>query len=170
MKNKILLIVIVLTSILFSCTKEENEFIMIEEMDLKAYKMGQIASLFESIARQPEAADVLIRATEMLYTDYTELLPISDKAIEQRGEARGNAFSELFDAIARQPEAFNILDFAAMKFLGEYNSSYISDELLDVTKAYAMRGLNQSLARQPEADSLFNLVTIKYLNFEILDN
>jgi len=163
MKKQILLIPIVLLFTLVSCENDE-----VDEFDIKASKMEQIGSLFNSIARQPEAADVLIKSAEMLYSDYTELLPISDMAIEQRGKARGASFSMLFEAIAMQPEVFNILDSAAGKFLGRYNSSYISDELLDVTKTFSTSMLLESLSRQPEADSLLNLVSIKYLNFDIL--
>jgi len=172
MKKQALLISIFLLA-LCSCTKEEkeyvtnNEYITNEEFDLKASKMEQIGSLFESIARQPEIADLLISSTEMLYTDYTELLPLSDTAIEQRGKARGYAFSMLFSSIARQPEAFDLLDSAATKFLGKYDSNYISDELLEITKTYAIGNLNNSIALQPEADSLFNVVSKKYLNFDI---
>lgn len=163
MKKQILFIPIVLLLTLVSCENDE-----IDEFDIKASKMEQIGSLFYSIARQPEAADLLIKSAEMLYSDYTELLPISDMAITQRGMARGESFSMLFEAITMQPEAFNILDSAAEKFLGRYNSSYISDELLDVTKTYSISILLESLARQPETDSLINLASIKYLNFDIL--
>lgn len=153
---------------LFSCEKEILKDNLNDEFDLKAGKMEQIGSLFDAIARQPDASDILIKSTEMLYTDYAELLPLSDKAIEQRGKARGVAFSMLFSSIARQPEAFNKLDSAAMKFLGKYDSGYISDELLDITKTYAVTSLNESIARQPEADSLLNIASKKYLNFEII--
>lgn len=137
------------------------------EVDIKAYKMEQTGSLFESIARQPELADLLISATEMLYFNINELLPISDKNIFQRGRSRGLAFGGLFDAIARQPEAFSKLDSAAAKFLGIYNPSDISNELLEVTKTFSSSSLNEALARQPEADSLFNVICKRYLNFEI---
>jgi len=169
MKKQIFLVSVILLTVL-SCKKEENNYIVNDTFDVKAYKMEQIGSLFESIARQPEAADLLINSTEMLYSDYTELLPLSDKAIELRGEARGIAFSMLFSSIARQPEAFDVLDSAATKFLGTYDPSYISDELADITKIYAMTGLNEAIARQPEADSLFNIVSKKYLNYEIISN
>jgi len=168
MKRSYLLIPILLLLTLLSCKRDEIKCNADDDFDLKASKMEQVGGLFSSIARQPEMAKYLIQSAEINYSNYTELLPISDKAIVQRGKARGAAFSLLFDAIARQPEAFNLLDSAATKFLGVYDQSYISDELLDITKTYAVAGLNDALARQPEADSLFNLVTIKYLNFRIL--
>lgn len=172
MKKQILLIPIVLFLAILSCKKEEVKEVKgntNEEFDLKASKMEQVGSLFEAIARQPEIADALIKSTEtLLYTDYTELLPLSDKAIVQRGKARGAAFGKLFYSIAQQPESYNKMDSAAMKFLGKYDISYISDELLEITKTYAIALLNESLARQPEADSLFNLASKKYLNIYIL--
>lgn len=202
MKNRILLIPILLLFALIGCEKDEIQDInsdvntlqdsitvIIEQhnalldsisqliilmdnnkFDIKALQMEQIGSLFESIARQPEAANKLINSTELLYTDYTELLPISDKSIYQRGKGRGLAFGKLFESIARQPEAYTDLELAAEKFLGEYNASYISNELLDITKAYAMSSLNESIARQPEARPSFNSICKKYLNFEVRDD
>ena len=136
-------------------------------LDMKALKMEQTASLFEAIGRQPEAAEVLISATELLYSDYTQLLPISDENIEERGRARGIAFSSLFESMARQPEAYDMIDSAAAKFLGAYDPSYISEEMLEITKAYSVTSLNEAIARQPGADSIFNLATQKYLNMPI---
>jgi F0F1-type ATP synthase membrane subunit c/vacuolar-type H+-ATPase subunit K len=167
MKKQVLLITIMLLSALLSCKKEENDDNLDDSFDIKASKMEQIGGLFEAIARQPEMADELINATELIYTDYSELLPLSDQAIIQRGKARGYAFGMLFYSVAMQPEIFNKLDFAATKFLGKYNSDDISDELLDITRTYAVNGLNESLARQPEADSLFNVISKRYLNFDI---
>ena len=163
MKKLVLLISVVALSSLFSCTKEVSD----DSFDLKASKMEQIGGLFESIARQPDMADVLISSTESLYSDYTELLPLSDQAIVQRGKARGYAFGMLFSSIARQPEAYMQLDAAAEKFLGKYDASYISDELSEITTTFAFTLLTESIARQPEADSLFNAACKKYLNFEI---
>jgi len=168
MKNRVLLLSIILLSFMTSCTKKEFIYDEDTTFDLKAEKMGQIGSLFEGIARQPEVADQLVHATESLYTDYTELLPISDQAIVQRGIARGHSFGMLLLSIAVQPEAFDDMDAAAAKFLGVYDPDYISDELAEITKTYAVTYLNESIARQPEADSLFNLICKKYMNFEII--
>lgn len=174
MKKQFLLTSILFLLILSSCKKDENTYVtnqetynIKEDFDIKASKMEQIGGLFESIARQPEAAKILISSAELVYKDYTELLPISDTAIEQRGKARGVAFSALLASIARQPEVFNELDSAAAKFLGKYDTSYISNELLDISRTYTVKALNESIARQPEADSLFNIICKKYLNFEL---
>ncbi len=153
---------------LFSCTKEVFEEKTDDAFDIKASKMEQIGSLFESISRQPYEAQLLMSVTEILYHDYTDLLPISDKAIFQRGKARGYSFSLLFASIARNPEAFSQLDAAATKFLGRYNPSYISNELAEITKIYSIMSIGESLARNPEVDSLLNLASKKYLNFEIV--
>lgn len=167
MKKTILLLPIVLLLATVSCKKTEIVENKDTRFDLKASKMEQIGSLFEAIARQPEASGALINATKLVYANYTELLPLSDMAIVQRGKARGAAFSMLFDAIARQPEAYNLLDSAATIFLGKYDSKEISSNLLDITKAYSVVALNESIARQPEAFNSFNSVCKKYLNFEI---
>lgn len=102
-----------------------------------------------------------------LHTDYTEILPISDKAINERGQARSSSFGLMFEDIARQPEAFEMLDIAAAKFLGEYSVGYINDDLLEVTRAYTLPLINESLVRNPQVDSLFDLASKKYLNHAI---
>lgn len=128
--------------------------------DINALKMAQLASLFESISRQPEAYNILINATEMLYFDYTELLPFSDKTIEQRGLALGS----LFDGIARQPGAYSKFDSAATKFLGEFNPSYMSDDFIEgKTRGLAFSNLFDGIARQPEAHGKFDSTATKFL-------
>ncbi|NER16555.1 hypothetical protein [Spongiivirga citrea] len=228
--------------------------------DINAVKMSQIKSLFEFIARQPEAADVLISASEQIYSDFTELLPFTDSTIVERGralaflfeaiarqpeafdvlddaatqflgafdpanmssnfnadtEARGIAISELFNAIARQPAAFDNLDSTATKFmgafkvsqmstntviegkargialnelfvaisrqpaafdeleqtatkfLGDYDPAIFSDELIEISKSFALSGLNQGLGRNPESEDLLDSICIKFLNFSFL--
>ncbi|MEI6348253.1 MAG: hypothetical protein WCP69_09940 [Bacteroidota bacterium] len=177
MKKQLLLIPLALVITLVSCKKEPdtnttnayttNNYTTVDEFDIKASKMEKASSVFDAIASQPEMAGPLIQTTALLYSDYTVLLPLSDKAIVQRGKARGIGFGLLFMAIARQPEASPILDSAAAKFLGKYDPSYISNDLLEITQTYAIDGLNQSLARQPEVDSVLNLISIKYLNLDI---
>ncbi len=131
-----------------------------DETDIKALKMAQISSLFEAIARQPEAYENLIAATEMLYTDYTQLLPFSDSTIT----ARGYAINALFDGIARQPEAFHALDSAATKYLGEFNPSYINDDIsVGKARGIALTGLFESIARQPAAFHDLDSVATKYI-------
>lgn len=168
MKNQTLLIVFVSLLTMFSCS--DDLICECNEIDIKASKMEQIGPLFELISRNPDSYNSLIKATEELYSDYTELLPLTDKAVSQRGKARGQSFGLLFYAISRNPSVFDKFDSAATKFLGKYDESYISDELLENTKIYSIKGLNDALARNPEADSLYNIVTKKYLNFEISTN
>ena len=165
MKKQTLLIVFISLLTMFSCT--DDLICECNELDLKASKMEQIGPLFEAISRNPDNYNTLIKVTEELYSDYTELLPITDKAVSQRGKARGNSFGLLFYSLARNPGAFEKLDSAAAKFLGEYDESEISDELLDISKTYAMKGLNEGFARNPNIDSLYNVLSKKYLNFEI---
>jgi F0F1-type ATP synthase membrane subunit c/vacuolar-type H+-ATPase subunit K len=177
MKKQNVLFPLVIILAMLSCKKDPdvyttnenttNNYIVTDDFDLKANKMLQASSAFPAIARQPEMSSIIIQSTEMIYSNYTVLLPLSDKAVTQRGKARGAAFGSLFAAIARQPEAYPTLDSVAAKFLGIYDQTYISADLEDITKTFAMDSLNMSLARQPECDSVFNLVSIKYLNFDI---
>ncbi len=131
-----------------------------KDIDVKSLKMEQIGSLFEAIARQPEAAEVLINATEILYSDYTELLPFSDRTIE----ARGMVIYFLSESIARQPEACHLLDSAATKFLGEFNPSYMSNYCTEGrARGYGLSGLFESIARQPESFNKLDSIATKYL-------
>jgi len=150
---------------MFSCS--DDLICECNEIDTKASKIEQIGSLFEAISRNPDTYEVLMKNTEVVYSDYTELLPLSDTAILQRGIARGHSFGLLFYSVCRNPNAFEELDIAAAKFLGEYDENEISDELLDISKIYSISGLNEGLARNPGADSLCNVLCMKYLDFEI---
>jgi hypothetical protein len=73
--------------LLFSCAKEENVYYTGDDFDMKASKMEQIGGLFDAIARNPEMSDQLVTAAAQNYSHYTELLPLSDQAIPQRGKA-----------------------------------------------------------------------------------
>lgn len=158
------------TSLLDSLVRIQSTILDNGTTDLKAFKMEQIKYLFESISRQPEAAESLVKGTEILYTNYQELLPLSDKAIMERGRARGIAFGGLLEALARQPEAEALLDAAAEKFLGAYDPEIISDELLEHTKVYAVKSLVESLARYPEIAPRLSYISFKYLNYSFVDD
>lgn len=168
--KKVLLIFTVLLTSLLSCTEEGDtylteEIFILNEPDIKAYKLEQVAPLFDGIARQPEMAEGLINAAEvMLYDNFTDLLPISDTLVAERGSARGFAFSSMFDAMARQPESIPIIDSVATKFLGVHDDSYINDEMLAYTKVFASRGLLDGLARQPENYDKLDPICLKYFN------
>lgn len=136
--------------------------------DEKSLKMETIGYLFESMARQPEASADLVSATAILYNDYTELLPLTDKAVLQRGAARGEALGMMFSAIARQPEIAEEIDSTAERFLGVYNPEYINDEMLSYSKTIAVKYLLDAIARQPEVTPMFNTLSKKYLNYEFL--
>ena len=165
MKKQTLLIIFVSLLTMFSCTDDLT--CECNELDIKASKIEQIGSLFEAISRNPDTYEVLMKNTEVVYSDYTELLPLSDKAVSQRGIARGHSFGLLFYSLCRNPNAFEELDFAATKFMGVYDENEISDELLDISKMYSISGLNEGLARNPYADGLCNILCKKYLDFEI---
>ncbi len=115
MKKQTLFIVFISLLTLFSCT--DDLICECNELDSKASKMEQIGPLFEAISRNPDTYNTLVKVTEELYSNYTELLPLSDKAISQRGKARGESFGLLFYSLARNPGALEELDSAAAKFL-----------------------------------------------------
>lgn len=65
-----------------------------EDFNLKAYKMGQIYSLFDAIARQPEASDILC----MKYLDFIILLRLFQRQKECENQV-GNCL--VFSMIAK---------------------------------------------------------------------
>lgn len=175
MKRFILLLswALAIPVLLASCDASDNYYMIPETADTKATKMEAIGTLFESIARQPEMADNLIAAAEQtLYRNYRELLPLSDKAVEQRGAARGAAIGSLIESVARQPEMYEQLDEVAEKFLGQYDSSYITKKMNDYAKAAASTKIIESIARQPDLLAQFDALTQKYLDTRLqqIDN
>jgi len=177
MKNVVLALGLM---VLFSaCETEEviveEKVIIIEEQvldldDIKALKMEQAGVLFESAARQPEFAASLAEVAEKsLYKDYTELLPLIDKNVKQRGIARGYAIGKLIEGIARQPELNEALDKMGEQFIGVYNDKDFNEELMIYTRAKASSFILIALARQPEARPIIDKTCLKYLNISIGD-
>ena len=138
------------------------------------YKVDQIASittLFESISRQPEAADQLIATAERVagYSDIAQLAPISPAIWRQFGYARGECIGACAVALARQPELSELLIQLAVQFLGEAGSEEIPDTVNAYSKVRALPLLLESLARQPEAFNLFNQLSITLLGVDLDD-
>jgi hypothetical protein len=130
----------------------------VNESDIKAEKTQQVGYLSKSIAQKKE----LVKTTEsVIYANITDLLPIADTLVKQRGTARGSAFILLFESIARQREAHYILDDAASHFLGEYD---ISQELTEFPKTFACPGLIEGIARQPEMQAYMAPLCVKYFH------
>lgn len=148
--------------------EQQNSAMASDSSDIKAIKMQAVGSLFESIARQPEQFTRLIKATTMLYSDYAELLPLTDKAVAERGKARGIALGSMFTAMARQPEMIQVMDSVAEKFLGRYNSSYINSEMLDYMRIYASSSILEAITRQPEISVAIDSLSLKYLDSGIM--
>ncbi|MFA7089405.1 MAG: hypothetical protein WC128_05225 [Bacteroidales bacterium] len=138
------------------------------------FKVDQISSvemLFESIARQPEAADQLIATAERVagYSSIAELAPISPSIWRQFGYARGECIGACAVALARQPEMSELLIQVAVQFLGEAGSEEISDTVNAYSKVKALSLLLESLARQPEVFDLFNQLSITLLGVDLDD-
>lgn len=168
MKKCISVLLLLLVIFLFiSC---EDGSLSIPDEDYKALQISQLTGMFESISRQPEAADDIISATQaLLYNSYEDILPLNDQAIYQRGVAVGTALGSLFEAVARQPEAADTLDGAAELLIGPYSAGHLTGDLLNYARAAVSKPLNESIARQPECFDTFNLLCIKYLNVTIAD-
>ncbi|MFD0861575.1 hypothetical protein ACFQ1M_05110 [Sungkyunkwania multivorans] len=130
--------------------------------DVNATKMSVSISLFEMIARVPQSSDMFINLSEIIYSDYTELLPFTNPTILVRGQALG----ELFEGIARQPEAFDKLDAAATQFVGPFDFAQMSnnDALVDGrARGIAIAKLFEGIARQPEAFDKLKTAATTYL-------
>lgn len=148
----------------------DDYYVVESKYDLKAQNIEAVGPVFTAIARQPELYDELVAAAEAtLFSDYTDLLPISDRAVDQRGMARGNAVGLLIEAVVRQPEMKEKLDEAAGKFLGPYNSRYISAELNAYAITAASAAISDSYARNPELIGVIQELCKKYLNVTIGD-
>jgi len=136
------------------------------------YKVDQIASietLFESIARQPEAANQLIATAEQLagYSNIAELAPIAPAISREFGYARGECIGACAAAISRQPEMNATLLQVAVQLLGEAGSEEIPDTVNAYSKVRALPLLLESIARQPEAFDLFNQLSITLLGVDL---
>lgn len=121
--------------LLASCT-DKNYYINDTTIDLKAQNIEAVGTLIYNMARQPEEAEQLISIAEVtLFRHYSELLPISDRAVDQRGTARGSAIGQLATALTRSSEEMKQKLFAvADQFLGPYDPWTISPAL----NAYAI--------------------------------
>lgn len=138
----------------------------------ECYKVDQIASvrtLFESIARQPEAAEQLITTAERVagYSDIAELAPISPAIMREFGYARGECIGACAEALGRQPEMAQTLIQLGVQFLGEAGSEEIPDSANAYSKVRALPLLLESLARQPEAFDLLNQLCITLLGIDL---
>jgi len=135
----------------------------------KVYQIASVETLFESISRQPEAADKLIATAERVagYSDIAELAPIPPSIWRQFGYARGECIGACAVALARQPELSELLIQLGIQFLGEAGSEEIQDSVNAYSKVIALPLLLESIARQPEAFNLFNQLSITLLGVEL---
>lgn len=153
-----------------SCTKEYNDYYETAELDYKAEQFRAAGSYITNVAKQPELRSELFKATTTLagYTYVYELLPLADKAVAQRGYARGEAVGEFFMAVARNPELLSTEMVRVVGFLGicenlpdtlfkndamrEEAKKYmvIPEEINVYSRLKALPLLNEAIARQPE--------------------
>lgn len=144
--------ILIATALLaFSACSEKNYYEEDSGNDAKAQQMRAVGSLFENIAKQPEMADALIETTEVLagYSNISELAPLDDEAVAERGEARGESIGLCFEAISRQPDMIEQLEELCVRFLGQSGDGIVSDELNRYSAVAAASSLNSSIARQP---------------------
>lgn len=172
MKTRLFLIV-VLAVLTTSCTKEYhneyNEYYENTEEDFKTKQILATLSLYENIARQPEMQDKLVAITEQLagYSQISELAPLNDQAIIQRGNARGECLGACFLAIARQPEIHDDLVTIAKQFLGTYGDGIITEEINNYSRLKAIPSINEACARQPELCNLLPAFSKLFFGKEI---
>ncbi len=118
-----------------------------DSIDINALKMEQISYLMINIVRQPEAAEELIQISELLYSDYTELQPLSKETVIQRGIVIKNYIA----SVARQPEMAPFLEEVAERFIGPFDPDQMQDDQTEgVARGSALSGLIEGIARQPE--------------------
>lgn len=137
----------------------------------KIDKITSIQSLFENIARQPEAAGDLINTAERIagYSDISELTPVGSYISKDFGYARGACIAACAEAAARQPEVFDLLLDVAVKFLGAYNSPGITAQINSYSRVRALSGILDGLARQPEMLVKYNELCNTLLGVDLTD-
>jgi len=137
----------------------------------KIDKITSIQSLFENIARQPEAAGDLINTAERIagYSDISELTPVGPYISKDFGYARGACIAACAEAAARQPEVFDLLLDVAVKFLGAYNSPGITAQINSYSRVRALSGILDGLARQPEMLVKYNELCNTLLGVDLTD-
>ncbi len=137
----------------------------------KIDKITSIQTLFDNIARQPEAADDLINAAERIagYSDISELTPVGIYISRDFGYARGACIAACAQAVARQPEIFDVLLDAAVKFLGAYNSPGITAQINSYSKVKALPGILEGIARQPEILNQYKELCNTLLGVDLTD-
>lgn len=140
-----------MTMLAFSACTEKNYYEEDGSNDTKAQQMRAVGSLFENIAKQPAIADALIETTEAMagYSSISELAPLDDEAVAERGKARGESIGLCFEAISRQPDMLEQLEELCVRFLGQSGDGIISDELNSYSAVAALASLNSCIARSP---------------------
>ena len=137
----------------------------------KVDKITSIQSLFDNMARQPEAADDLINAAERIagYSDISELTPVGIYISKDFGYARGACIAACAQAAARQPEIYDLLLDTAVKFLGAYNSPGITAQRNSYSKVKALPGILEGIARQPEIYNKYKELCNTLLGVDLSD-
>lgn len=154
---------------LLSIIEMQNKILNNSVYDIKAAKIEQIGNLFEACARQPELMDDLttIQNTSS-YSNISELMPLNDKNIMARADARGIALGKLIESCARQPEMTRKLDSIATLYLGTPETIEYSEELNNFVFTNLLGMYYFSVGRQPEMkyelDDLQYKYTQKYIN------
>lgn len=133
--------------------------------DAKANMIYSFATVFTDMARQPEIADAMIDAALKTWNinSYEDYLPLNDKALRERGIARGCVVGAALTAIARQPEIVTEITDAALLLIGAYDAALFPDTMVDYAKGIALTHLTDALARQPEAASLLRAFMTRFL-------
>lgn len=153
--------------ILPSCHKDID---LVSDEIYKIDKIVSIQTLFESIGRQPEIAENLIKAAENIsgYGNVSELTPIGESISKQFGYARGNCISACAEAIARQPESHAVLTETAVKFLGRYDETRITTQINEYSKIKALPGILKGISLQPEVFNSINEMCITLLGVDLV--
>lgn len=169
MKRIYSILFIACLAFLASCSDDDDNEVPVP--DYKAEQILSTSSLYQSLGRQPEMSESLVNTTARLaqYNEIAELLPLNDKAEEERGIARGKCLSECFEAIGRQPEVYDLIDKVAEKFLGSATTKTMSVKILEYSRLYALTGLNSGLARNYAVAELYDKFSRKYLGITLED-
>lgn len=133
--------------------------------DAKANMIYSFASVFTDMARQPEVGTSMVEAALATWniSSYEDYLPLKDKALRERGIARGCVVGAALTAIARQPEINTQITSAALLLIGAYDEDLFPAVMIDYAKGIALTHLTDAIARQPEAAAMLRSFMTRFL-------
>ena len=124
-----------------------------DSTQVQAARLASFSTVYEGIARQPEAAGLLTGAAIELAGE------AGDLSSSELQAARLASFSTVYEGIARQPEAAELITEAAIGLAGETGD--ISSPEAQAAKLKSFSTVYEGIARNPDAAELMTRAAIE---------